>query len=51
MMGKKYLESAVECLKELKSRQKFVLLMSNTELNAVEAAAGIEKIGGARWVI
>jgi HAD superfamily hydrolase (TIGR01459 family) len=43
--GEKVSESAVECLKELKSRQKFVLLMSNTELNAVEAAAALKKLG------
>lgn len=43
--GEKVFESAVDCLKELKARQKFVLLMSNTELNAVEAAAGMKKLG------
>lgn len=43
--GERVFEPAVECLKELKARQKFVLLMSNTELNAVEAAAGMKKLG------
>ncbi len=43
--GEKVFESAIDCLKELKARQKFVLLMSNTELNAVDAAAGMKKLG------
>jgi HAD superfamily hydrolase (TIGR01459 family) len=43
--GEKVFDSAADCLKELKARNKFVLLMSNTELNAAEAAAGLKKLG------
>lgn len=43
--GEKVFEPAVECLKELKARNKFILLMSNTELNAAEAAEGMKKLG------
>ncbi len=43
--GEKVFESAVECLKELKSRNKFVLLLSNSELDALQTAAELKKLG------
>ncbi len=43
--GEKVFESAVECLKELKARNKFVLLMSNSELDAAQTAAQLKKLG------
>lgn len=43
--GEKVYEQAIECLKELKTRNKFVLLMSNSELNASETAAELKKMG------
>lgn len=43
--GEKVFEPAVECLTELKKRNKFVMLMSNTELTEVEAKAGLKKLG------
>lgn len=43
--GEKVFESAVECLKELKARNKFILLMSNSEQDAVQTAAELKKLG------
>lgn len=43
--GEKVFESAVECLKELKTRNKFVLLISNSEMDASQTAAELKKLG------
>jgi HAD superfamily hydrolase (TIGR01459 family) len=43
--GEKVFESAVDCLKELKARNKFVLLMSNSEKDAVQTSAELKKLG------
>lgn len=43
--SEKVFESAIECLKELKSRKKFVMLMSNSELRADQMAAELCKLG------
>ncbi|HRK97980.1 MAG: TIGR01459 family HAD-type hydrolase [Alphaproteobacteria bacterium] len=43
--SEKVFDSAVECLKELKARKKFVLLMSNSELRSVEMAENLKKMG------
>jgi len=43
--GTRVFESAIECLKELKTRNKFVLLMSNSELDAFQTAAQLKKLG------
>ncbi len=38
-------DSAIECLKELRARKKFVLLLSNTELRAEESAEHLKSLG------
>lgn len=43
--GEKVFESAIECLKELKARNKFVLLLSNSEMDAAQTAAELKKLG------
>ncbi len=43
--GEKVFEPAIECLQELKKRNKFVLLMSNSELNAADTATELKKMG------
>ncbi|MDY0028392.1 MAG: TIGR01459 family HAD-type hydrolase [Pseudobdellovibrionaceae bacterium] len=43
--SEKVFDGAIECLKELKSRKKFVLLMSNSELRSVQMAKNLEKMG------
>jgi HAD superfamily hydrolase (TIGR01459 family) len=43
--GEKVFEQAIECLKELKTRNKFVLLMSNSELCAKDTAAELKRLG------
>lgn len=43
--GDKVFESAVDCLKELKSRGKFILLMSNSEMVASEMAVELRRLG------
>ncbi len=43
--SEKVFEGAIECLKELKNRKKFVLLMSNSELRAHEMAENLKKLG------
>lgn len=43
--GEKVFEPAIECLKELKARNKFVLLISNSEMDAAQTAAELKKLG------
>lgn len=43
--GEKVSDTAIEALKELKARNKFVLLMSNSEMDAVATAAQLKKMG------
>lgn len=43
--GEKIFESAIECLKELKARNKFVLLMSNSEMDSAQTALDLKKFG------
>ncbi len=43
--GEHVFEPAIECLQELKRRNKFVLLMSNSELNAEDTAVELKKMG------
>lgn len=43
--GETLFESVPECLKELQSRKKFVMLLSNTEQRAEEAAAQLKAMG------
>ncbi len=43
--SEKVFESAIECLKELKNRKKFVMLMSNSELRADQMAIELRKMG------
>lgn len=43
--GEKAFESAIECLKELKARNKFILLMSNSEMVASDMAAELKRLG------
>lgn len=43
--GESLFESVPDCLKELQSRKKFVMLLSNTEQRADEAAAELKAMG------
>ena len=43
--GETAYESAIECLKELRERKKFVLLLSNTEQRAEESALYLKGLG------
>jgi HAD superfamily hydrolase (TIGR01459 family) len=43
--GDKVFESAVDCLHELKARGKFILLMSNSELDSSQTANHLKKLG------
>ena len=43
--GEAAFDSAIECLKELRERKKFVLLLSNTEQRADESAAYLKSLG------
>lgn len=43
--GEKVFEQAVECLQSLKTRGKFILLLSNSEKSASETAAELKKMG------
>lgn len=43
--GEKVFEPAIECLKELKARNKFVLLISNSEMDAVQTAEQLKSFG------
>ncbi len=43
--GEAAYESAIECLKELRDRKKFVLLLSNTEQRAEESAVYLKGLG------
>lgn len=43
--SEKVFEGAIECLKELKGRKKFILLMSNSELTASDMAIQLKKMG------
>lgn len=43
--GEKVFESAIECLKELKARNKFILLMSNSEKDSAQTAAELKSLG------
>jgi ribonucleotide monophosphatase NagD (HAD superfamily) len=49
--GEKVFESAIECLKELKARKKFVLLMSNSEFRTEQMAKYSAGQGDAGWVV
>jgi HAD superfamily hydrolase (TIGR01459 family) len=43
--GDRVFESAVDCLRELRARNKFVLLLSNSEICAKETAVELKKLG------
>ncbi|MCB1558667.1 MAG: TIGR01459 family HAD-type hydrolase [Alphaproteobacteria bacterium] len=43
--SEKVFEGAIECLKELNNRKKFILLMSNSELRADQMAENLKKMG------
>lgn len=43
--GEAAFESAIECLKELRERKKFILLLSNTEQRAEESAVYLKGLG------
>lgn len=43
--GEAAFDSAIECLKELRERKKFVLLLSNTEQRAEESAQYLKSLG------
>lgn len=43
--SEKVFDSAIECLRELKARKKFILLLSNSELRADQMSARLKEMG------